>query len=325
METLKKDLGLGAQDWKLGALATSFNRIHAFSEADLKDPEICAWILRLLGESPHQQLLDPSTYQQSQQNFAERLRKRSEEKEFIELERMIEAVCAARPFFLFPDSYSQRDINDMKRFVTDDGEFAQIQELFHPDMNVPDIRVAISALQGVFAAADQIQPGNTEAFRELKRTAANCSRALWEHRPTQLETDEAKALWQLLDDIDTLSDQIKPASHGGFAIFYERVLDIAKKRHLYLKSDGYKLEWPPQPISAEQPNPIPMILHCPMCHTRHIDEGEFATRAHHTHACQGYLPHDSRRRRCGNVWRPALVPTVGVEALPGFINEPVSR
>ncbi len=57
--------------------------------------------------------------------------------------------------------------------------------------------------------------------------------------------------------------------------------------------------------------PIPMFLTCPMCGKRHIDEGEFATREHHTHACQG----------CGLTWRPAIVPTVGVQFLPGFKNK----
>lgn len=57
--------------------------------------------------------------------------------------------------------------------------------------------------------------------------------------------------------------------------------------------------------------PIPMIIFCPACDGRHIDEGEFATKPHHTHACQ----------HCGHVWRPALVHTVGVQFLPGFKNE----
>lgn len=56
--------------------------------------------------------------------------------------------------------------------------------------------------------------------------------------------------------------------------------------------------------------PIPMLLWCPECGTRHVDEGEFRTKEHHTHACQG----------CGMVWRPAIVPTVGVRFLPGFKN-----
>lgn len=54
--------------------------------------------------------------------------------------------------------------------------------------------------------------------------------------------------------------------------------------------------------------PIPMHLYCPMCHVQHVDAGEFATKSHHTHACQS----------CGTVWRPAIVATVGVQFLPGF-------
>jgi len=54
--------------------------------------------------------------------------------------------------------------------------------------------------------------------------------------------------------------------------------------------------------------PVPMILHCPECRARHIDAGKFATKPHHTHACQ----------TCGFVWRPAIVATVGVQFLPGF-------
>lgn len=61
---------------------------------------------------------------------------------------------------------------------------------------------------------------------------------------------------------------------------------------------------------TEPPAPLPMILFCPTCHARHIDEGEFATRVHHTHACQN----------CGLVWRPARLATVGVRFLPGFKN-----
>jgi rubredoxin len=66
------------------------------------------------------------------------------------------------------------------------------------------------------------------------------------------------------------------------------------------------------PLSPSPPNapgsalaPIPMRLHCPACHELHVDEGEFATTPHHTHACE----------HCGNVWRPAVVNTVGVRFL----------
>lgn len=57
---------------------------------------------------------------------------------------------------------------------------------------------------------------------------------------------------------------------------------------------------------------IPMILPCPACGARHIDEGDFATKLHHTHACQ----------TCGLVWRPSKVATVGVRFLPGYKSGP---
>lgn len=55
---------------------------------------------------------------------------------------------------------------------------------------------------------------------------------------------------------------------------------------------------------------IPMRLPCPSCGTLHVDDGTFAEKIHHTHACQS----------CGNVWRPAVVATHGVLFLPGFKN-----
>lgn len=59
-------------------------------------------------------------------------------------------------------------------------------------------------------------------------------------------------------------------------------------------------------------DPIPMILTCPVCSARHIDKGIFATKPHHTHSCQ----------HCGMCWRPAVVPTAGVQFLPGFKDGP---
>lgn len=56
---------------------------------------------------------------------------------------------------------------------------------------------------------------------------------------------------------------------------------------------------------------LSIVICCPECGERHIDEGEFKTKPHHTHACQN----------CGMVWRPAIINTVGVRFLPGFKNE----
>jgi len=56
---------------------------------------------------------------------------------------------------------------------------------------------------------------------------------------------------------------------------------------------------------------IPMRLNCPECGMLHVDQGEFATRIHHTHSCQS----------CGLTWRPCVLPTVGVQHLPGFKDD----
>ena len=56
--------------------------------------------------------------------------------------------------------------------------------------------------------------------------------------------------------------------------------------------------------------PVPMLIWCPMCHARHIDEGEFATKPHSTHSCQS----------CGFSWKPSKADTVGVQFLPGYKN-----
>lgn len=65
-------------------------------------------------------------------------------------------------------------------------------------------------------------------------------------------------------------------------------------------------------VAMEPPGPqaLPMRIPCPSCGELHVDEGEWATKLHHTHACQ----------KCGQVWRPAVIPTVGVRFLPGFKN-----
>ncbi len=67
-----------------------------------------------------------------------------------------------------------------------------------------------------------------------------------------------------------------------------------------------------QALKEQLKKPIDMILWCPMCHARHIDEGDFATQSHKTHACQS----------CGAVWSQASVPTRGVRFLPGYKDKP---
>ena len=63
--------------------------------------------------------------------------------------------------------------------------------------------------------------------------------------------------------------------------------------------------------TIEDPRPpVEILLWCPDCGERHIDQGEWAKKPHHTHSCQ----------HCGMTWRPALENTVGVQFLSGFKN-----
>ena len=74
-------------------------------------------------------------------------------------------------------------------------------------------------------------------------------------------------------------------------------------------------------LRAQLAEPIDMVLHCPACGMQHIDEVEelpmpmpgssfegsagWANPPHRSHLCHG----------CGHIWRPADVPTNGVEAV----------
>lgn len=80
----------------------------------------------------------------------------------------------------------------------------------------------------------------------------------------------------------------------------------ARRRHLKQQAAQRAGVTPPPSRIDASVAPIPMLLWCPECRARHIDE--FETKIHNTHECQ----------TCGNVWRPTIVATVGVRFLPGF-------
>lgn len=92
------------------------------------------------------------------------------------------------------------------------------------------------------------------------------------------------------------------AAHRGEAALWDRVPKDERDRWV-LVAQAAK--------SAVAAAPVPMRLHCPECGGLHLDEGEWATKPHHTHACQ----------HCGACWRPAVANTVGVRFLPGFVSE----
>ncbi len=48
-------------------------------------------------------------------------------------------------------------------------------------------------------------------------------------------------LWDILDDIDTASDIIKPTDEGGYRKFYDYVMTKVNDRFSIISSDGYSL------------------------------------------------------------------------------------
>lgn len=76
----------------------------------------------------------------------------------------------------------------------------------------------------------------------------------------------------------------------------------------------------PKPPAAAQ-EPIDMVLHCPKCGLQHIDAPDERTpgwknEPHRSHLCHG----------CGHIWRPADVPTNGVQAITtkGKADSPIA-
>lgn len=70
--------------------------------------------------------------------------------------------------------------------------------------------------------------------------------------------------------------------------------------------------------SPAEPAPIDMILHCPACGAQHIDapdpEGEAHAASDGTESRWTNPPHRSHLcHGCGHIWRPADVPTNGVQ------------
>ena len=54
----------------------------------------------------------------------------------------------------------------------------------------------------------------------------------------------AEELWDILDDIDTASDAIKPSDEAGYRRFYEYAMRKSAERHKHLVSDGTHLFLP---------------------------------------------------------------------------------
>ena len=180
-----------------------------------------------------------------------------------------------------------------------------------------EVKRLVTSDQNVRRVGSQRVPENYREYLE---------RAL--QKPTLVEALSMVSTWDTENAVHqafrNVPEDKRVPSHGGLwetcsGAYFRELL-----QRWGISPDCPRGAYPPHvdPSKLPVPEPIPMLLSCPVCHARHFDEGEFATKPHHSHACQAHVVIDGKRRRCGHVWRPALVPTVGVEALPGFLNDP---
>lgn len=131
-----------------------------------------------------------------------------------------------------------------------------------------------------------------------------------------LEQENARVI-QRANEINAEAEKLRKQRDGlddELSEAQKRIAELERERD---EQDAGRNHWQRRAMAAEEAlaivtggQPIPMRLPCPSCGELHIDEGEFAARVHHTHACQ----------KCGAVWRPAVNATVGVRFLPGFKN-----
>ena len=183
-----------------------------------------------------------------------------------------------------------------------------------------DESLEIARALGVDTSGDYDLPGAAREMREERDAARSeqdrVRRDLWtviepliaarsaQHETVREVLDRAHRLHGLTDGGDPR--WIRAVDTDGCADALDALM-VAVRAHVDAGRPGLHT------AGEEPPVPIPMVLHCPECRARHIDEGDFASKPHHTHSCQG----------CGFTWRPAVVPTVGARFLPGFKNDPV--
>ena len=122
----------------------------------------------------------------------------------------------------------------------------------------------------------------------------------WRKRQKLRGLPKAQLVTEVLDLLAAAEDRRKEIQVAN------RRSDLAERELAEARTFEQKLSARLADLTA----PVPMLLWCPACGERHVD-GEQFPKIHHTHACQF----------CGLVWRPAIVPTVGVVFLPGFKDE----
>ncbi len=197
-------------------------------------------------------------------------------------------------------------------------------EFFYPHSSLDCVRYLRQDLRSTYATSSQ-RIANLEARNHDLEEALAAGHEKLGHakdRVTALEGAASEVYAKLSKCGDRVADlESEVASLQGVnRVLNKRntelegeVLRLRSAESKPLSQADWQSQFAAEPVSVDwrDMTPVPMILTCPLCNARHIDEGDFATKVHRDHACQS----------CGLPWRPALVPTVGVQFLPGYKNE----
>ncbi len=128
-------------------------------------------------------------------------------------------------------------------------------------------------------------------------------------RHLALEAEEAAKKYEAGDQPGFMVELADCQMIWWDALRRARVKDPEVLAACHLKLEVVKRRNYPKPTGDEPAQHIrPMVLHCPQCHTQHIDKLEasgidWSKRPHRKHQCAN----------CGNVWKPFDFHTVGVE------------
>lgn len=216
----------------------------------------------------------PTAYSMSRSEFLQRLTHRYRSKEMSgPLHPLI--IDAAKPFVLFPDSYSQSDVDELGLALSrarpaPPGAAPPTPEPFEIMLHCPmcrgkhvDVEEFATKPHHTHSCQNLVNGrpcGHTwrpakeptvgieyiEGFLNAPPDPLEACRA-GELERVKLERDAhrkaAEALWSMLDEISTMGDALKPPRTHYFHV----VESIARRRYEVLHTDGYDLELPPKP------------------------------------------------------------------------------
>ncbi|GEM_PF-1790519 len=207
---------------------------------------------------------------------------------------------------------AQCSANDLSRLLRDHVEKGDPRDVANFCMMLHQRGEAIAAQVGeVQGDARTIAQALRVAFRHLDMGSMRVSHckdaAIIESALQEVQTYDLNAA------IAALAAPQPGAQETGIDGYQRAFYELASMMGMTAQPISPKEVWETQMRPALQAaiaaqGPVPMVLYCPRCHVQHVDAPDERTPdwqnpPHRSHLCHG----------CGLIWRPADVPTIGVE------------